>query len=70
MPQVVLYRNQDGSVPLLDWIKTVGKRDRRIVAKCWARLEMLAEFGNKLRRPVADYLRDGVYELRLECTAE
>ena len=47
-------------------MKTVGKRDRRIVAKCWARLDILAECGNKLRRPVADYLRDGVYELRLE----
>lgn len=27
---------------------------------------MLAEFGEKLRRPVADYLRDGIHELRLE----
>jgi len=66
MPKVVLYRDADGSVPLLDWLSDVGKRDRRIVAKVWARLDMLAEFGNKLRRPVSDYLRDGVYELRLE----
>ena len=66
MPRVVLYRDADGSVPLLDWLRDVGKRDRRIVAKCWARLDMLAEFGNRLRRPVSDYLRDGVYELRLE----
>lgn len=66
MPRIVLYREADGTVPLLDWLKSVGKRDKRIVAKCWARLDVLAEHGNKLRRPVADYLRDGVYELRLE----
>ena len=66
MPQVVLYREADGTVPLLEWLKAVGKRDRRIVAKCWARLDVLAEYGNRLRRPVADYLRNGIYELRME----
>jgi len=25
---------------------------------------MLAQFGHELRRPAADYLRDGIYELR------
>jgi phage-related protein len=64
--QVVLYRETDGSVPVLDWLAEVGRRDRRVPAKCWARLDMLAEFGNRLRRPFADYLRDGIYELRLE----
>ncbi len=29
------------------------------------RLERLAELGHLLRRPEADYLRDGVYELRV-----
>jgi phage-related protein len=66
MLRIVLYRDADGTVPLLDWLEAVGKRDRRIVAKCWARLDVLAEHGNKLRRPVADYLRNGIYELRME----
>ena len=33
--------------------------------KCVARIEVLAELGHELRRPVADYLRDGIYELRV-----
>ena len=33
-------------------------------AHCRARIEMLAQFGHELRRPAADYLRDGIYELR------
>jgi hypothetical protein len=27
-------------------------------------IELLREFGSELRRPRADYLRDGIYELR------
>ena len=32
--------------------------------KCIVRIELLAEKGFELRRPLADYLRDGIYELR------
>ena len=32
--------------------------------KCQAYLKQLEDFGHELRRPVADYLRDGIYELR------
>jgi phage-related protein len=34
-------------------------------AKCLARLERLQQLGFELRRPEADLLRDGVYELRI-----
>jgi phage-related protein len=29
-------------------------------------LQRLAEFGRELRRPTADYLRDGAYEVRIK----
>lgn len=64
--RVVFYKNADGSVPLLDWLDELDRRNRRVVLKCRARLKRLGEFGHELRRPVADYLRDGIYELRLE----
>ena len=47
-----------------EWVLTVGKTDKRIAAKCLARLKALAEHGRNLRRSVADYLRDGIHELR------
>ncbi len=34
--------------------------------KCVARIERLRDLGHELRRPEADYLRDGIYELRLQ----
>lgn len=44
----------------------VAKRDRRAVAKLRARIKMLQSDGRDLRRPIADTLRDGIYELRAE----
>ena len=64
MPQtrVVFYREDDGSVPLLDWLDGIPAR---AVTKCRVRIERLRELGHELRRPEADYLRDGIYELRV-----
>ena len=59
---IVLYRENDGSVPLLEWLDGLPHKPR---AKCIARLQRLAELGYELRRPDADLLRDGVYELRV-----
>lgn len=37
--------------------------------KCRARIKRLAECGHELRRPEGDYLRDGIYELRVALQA-
>lgn len=58
---VVFYQEEDGSVPLLKWFEELIPKAR---AKCRVRLGRLAELGHELRRPEADFLRDGVYELR------
>jgi hypothetical protein len=60
--QVVFYREEDGSVPVLDWLDGLADKAQ---AKCTAKIERLAELGHDLRRPEADYLRDDVYELRI-----
>jgi len=58
---VVLYCEEDGSVPFSDWFKPLPERARD---KIVVRIERLAGLGHELRRPEADYLRDGIYELR------
>jgi hypothetical protein len=62
---VVFYQEQAGEVPVLDWLKARRRSDRRAYATCVAAIERLAEFGQELRRPLADFLRDGIYELRI-----
>ena len=61
---VYFYQEQPGDVPVLDWLHELRRRDRRAYAKCVARIQRLAELGHELRRPEADFLRDGIYELR------
>jgi phage-related protein len=61
--RVVLFREDDGSAPLLDWLDSLSERARD---KCTERIERLRELGHLLRRPEADYLRDGIYELRVK----
>jgi phage-related protein len=59
---VVLFRDDDGSVPLLEWLDELPSK---VQAKCLLRIERLKEMGHELRRPEADYLRDEIYELRV-----
>jgi hypothetical protein len=63
---VFYYRDDDGSVPVLDWILGLAEKDRRAQKKCFGLVKLLAAFGRELRRPRADYLRDGVFELRTQ----
>ena len=62
---VVYFREADGSVPILEWLREVARRDRRAAEKCVAQIGVLRDFGHELRRPTVDYLRDGIYELRV-----
>jgi hypothetical protein len=59
--EVVLFAEDDGSVPLLEWL---DGQPAKVQDKCIAKTERLAELGHELRRPEGDYLRDDIYELR------
>lgn len=59
--RVEFFIEEDGTCPLLKWLDTLT---RPAQAKCLARLSRLEELGHELRRPEADYLRDGIHELR------
>jgi len=60
--KVVFYKEDDGSVPILEWLDTLQPK---VLDKCTVRIERLEEMGHELRRPEADFLRDGIYELRV-----
>lgn len=67
MPQtdVLFYQDAPGDVPVLDWLIELDRRDRKARMKCQAAIERLQAMGHELRRPHADMLREGVYELRV-----
>jgi phage-related protein len=66
MPEtrIVFFQDEDGKVPVVSWLNTLRQQDRKGYANCIARIQQLAESGYELRRPAADFLRNGVYELR------
>ncbi len=61
--QVIFYKDEGGSVPILDWITELIPKAQ---VKCLSRIKRLQQRGHELRRPEADYLRDGMYELRID----
>ena len=61
---VHFYREDDGTVPFKVWLDELAQRDVKAHKKCLTYLRHLQREGHELRRPTADLLRDGVYELR------
>ncbi len=66
MPQTVvrIFRKADGSMPVLEWLDLLEERRPKAYVKCVERILALATYGHELRRPLSDYLRDGIHELR------
>jgi hypothetical protein len=63
MPETtVLFYRERQEVPALDWI-IAQPRDARV--RLAARVDLLKNQGHGLRRPYADFLRDGIWELRV-----
>jgi phage-related protein len=60
--QVVFFTEGNGSVPIVGWLDGLVSKAQ---IKCLAKLKRLEEQGHELRRPEADLLRDGIYELRV-----
>lgn len=61
---VYLYAESDGRCPVLEWLRELLRTNERAALACLARVRLLQEHGHALRRPHADFLRDGIYELR------
>jgi phage-related protein len=60
--EVLFYKEEDGTVPIVNWLRELPQKPR---LKCLAWIRRLHNFGHELRRPYVDYLRDGIYELRV-----
>lgn len=63
MPEtdVIIFADDEGRCPVLVWMDALPQK---VQDKCIIKVERLEELGHELRRPEADYLRDGIYELR------
>ena len=62
--EITVFCDVRGEAELLVWLGELKEKVPRAHDKVQAYVKMLYLDGNALRRPVADYLRDGIYELR------
>jgi len=62
---VVFYQEQAGESPVVEWLAELRETNVKAFLKCRAAIVRLAQLGHELRRPEADYLRDGIHELRV-----
>lgn len=63
--RVVLFQRAPGDSPVVQWLRELNRASPRAFDKCRAAVARLAQLGHELRRPEADYLGDGIYELRV-----
>lgn len=59
--RVVYFQDDDRSVPVLEWLRS-QKPKAKDKGRKW--IGLLADLGSELRRPLADYLEEDIYELR------
>ncbi len=55
------FIDEDGCLPVKEFIDFLTEKEQ---AKVYAYINELKNQGHNLRRPMADYLRNGIYELR------
>lgn len=61
--EVLFFDEGKGRSPFLQWL---DKQPQKVQDKCIVFIERLEELGHEMRRPQADYLEDGIYELRVK----
>jgi phage-related protein len=58
---IYFFVDKDGNRPVKEFIDSLTKKEQ---SKAHAYFTELKKEWNNLRRPMADYLKDGIYELR------
>lgn len=66
MPQtkLIFYQDETGRAPVLIWLEELQRKNPKAWANCRAKIVLLSRLGHELRRPAADFVRDGIHELR------
>lgn len=59
--KVIFFADKNGDSQVLQWLERLPNK---IQAKGHALIKHLGEKGHELRRPIADYIQEGIYELR------
>lgn len=62
--RMLFYADADGTVPVLQWLTELRGTQPKAFDRCLFLIGRLGALGYEIRRPLAAYLGDKVYELR------
>lgn len=60
--EIIFYRKENEKSPVEDFISKCSHQEKIEIV---AHLDALSQLGFKAKRPLVDYLEDGIYELRI-----
>lgn len=65
--EVVFYKKENGDKPVEEFINSLNEKMR---AKAIGQLKILKEKGRNLREPYSKYIKDGIFELRIQFASD
>ena len=65
--KALYYEEKPGFSPVQDFMDSRSLRNK---AKIMSQIAVLEEYGPRLPRPYADFLEDGIYELRIRLSGD
>lgn len=65
--KVIYYTDSEGNTPVEEFINSRSQSNK---SKIMALLDILEERGPNFPRPYADFLRDGIHELRIKLSGD
>jgi phage-related protein len=63
---ILFYQETEEDAPVVEWLRELQGSNEKAYIKCRAALGRLAQEGHELRRPAADFLENGIHELRIK----
>jgi ribosome-binding protein aMBF1 (putative translation factor) len=54
---VFFFKDEDGSVPVLDWLESIRQRNERAFKKCFGLIRLLEEFGVAKTKQASEILK-------------
>lgn len=67
MFEIEIYETDTGKKPVIEFLESLPLK---LNAKAVRDIELLEEFGNKLREPYSKHIQDGIFELRTKFASD
>ena len=65
--EIVFYEKENGEIPVKDFLDSLDIKMRK---KALGQIVILESYGRTLREPYSKYIKDGIFELRIQFSSD